>query len=70
MSYVKRCDELERKLRFFSNEIEKFELDMHPAGSIDAFLRVSSAMPGNSGAKQSGAQLLETLEVELESYES
>ncbi|CAB9509973.1 116 kDa subunit a isoform 1 [Seminavis robusta] len=70
VSYVKRCDELERKLRFFSNEIEKFELDMQPAGSIDAFLRVSSAMPGNGGAKQSGAQLLETLEVELESYES
>jgi len=70
VSYVKRCDELERKLRFFSNEIEKFELEMQPAGSIDAFLRVSSAMPGNSGAKQSGAQLLETLEVELEGYES
>jgi V-type H+-transporting ATPase subunit a len=69
VSYVKRCDELERKLRFFSNEIEKFELDMQPAGSVDAFLRVSSSMPGNSGAKQSGAQLLETLEVELEEYE-
>ena len=67
---MKRCDELERKLRFFSNEIEKFELDMQPAGSIDAFLRVSSSMPGNGGGKQSGAQLLETLEVELEGYES
>lgn len=43
---------------------------MQPAGSIDAFLRVSSAMPGNGGAKQSGAQLLETLEMELEGYES
>ena len=43
---------------------------MQPAGSVDAFLRVSSAMPGNGGAKQSGAQLLETLEVELEGYES
>ena len=70
VSYVKRCDELERKLRFFSTEIEKFELEMQPAGSIDAFLRVSSAMPGNGGSKQSGAQLLETLEVELEGYES
>lgn len=70
VSYVKRCDELERKLRFFTNEIEKFELEMQPAGSIDAFLRVSSAIPGNGGAKQSGAQLLETLEVELEGYES
>lgn len=70
VSYVKRCDELERKLRFFFNEIEKFELEMQPAGSIDAFLRVSSAIPGSSGSKQSGAQLLETLEVELEGYES
>ena len=67
---MKRCDELERKLRFFSNEIEKFELEMQPAGSVDAFLRVSSAMPGNGAGKQSGGQLLETLEVELEGYES
>jgi len=67
VSYVKRCDELERKLRFFSNEIDKFELEMQPAGSVDAFLRVSSSAAGTS--KQSGAQLLETLEAELEGYE-
>ena len=64
---MKRCDELERKLRFFSNEIDKFELEMQPAGSVDAFLRVSSSAAGTS--KQSGAQLLETLEAELEGYE-
>lgn len=38
VSYVKRCDELERKLRFFAGEIEKFDLDMASAGTIDSFL--------------------------------
>lgn len=74
VSYVKRCDELERKLRFFTNEIEKFELDMQSAGSVDAFIRVSTtSVPGAGGAgasKQSGAQLLEAMEGELEGYES
>jgi len=71
VSYVKRCDELERKLRYFSNEIEKFELEMQSAGNVDAFIRVPSAAPGAGGSsKQSGTQLLESLEVELEGYEN
>ena len=66
VSYVKRCDELERKLRFFSAECEKFELELQPAGTIDGFLDQVS-QPGN---KESGAQLIESLEVELEGFES
>ena len=66
VSYVRRCDELERKLRFFAGEIDKFELEMESAGQIDSFLD----SPSPSGDKASGAQLLEGLEVELEGYES
>ena len=67
VSYVKRCDELERKLRFFSGEIDKFELEKASAGTVDSFL---SSTASTSGDKASGAQLLESLEVELEGYES
>jgi V-type H+-transporting ATPase subunit a len=71
VSYVKRCDELERKLRFFAGEIDKFELDMTSAGNVDAFLETPALVNGSGEAsKASGAQLLETLEVELEGYES
>jgi V-type H+-transporting ATPase subunit a len=71
VSYVKRCDELERKLRFFANEIEKFELDMVSAGNVDLFVSSPSLVSGTGdGSKKSGGQLLESLEVELEQYES
>lgn len=67
MSFVKRCDELERKLRFFANECEKFELDLESAGTIDGFLEHANLQ----GAKDpSGTHLLENLEAELEGYES
>jgi len=64
VSYVKRCDELERKLRFFGNECEKFNLEVDSAGDPENFLESSTH------SKESGAQLLEGLEVELESYEN
>jgi len=76
VSYVKRCDELERKLRFFASEIDKFELDMVSAGSVDNFVNSPSLVSGigaggdGTASKKSGAQLLESLEVELEGYES
>jgi V-type H+-transporting ATPase subunit a len=68
---VKRCDELERKLRFFHAEIDKFELEPASAGRVDAFL-ASPGMINGSGeeSKASGAQLLESLEGELGAVES
>jgi len=70
VSYVKRCDELERKLRFFSGEIDKFELEVAPAGTIDSFLMTPAIVSGAGGASKGGTQLLESLEGELEGYES
>lgn len=70
VSYVKRCDELERKLRYFSNEIERFDLDLVSAGSVDNFVNSPTMVAGTSDVtKRSGAQLLESMEVELEQYE-
>jgi V-type H+-transporting ATPase subunit a len=71
VSYVKRCDELERKLRFFAGEIDRFELELVSAGTIDGFVSSPTLMSGtNDASKKSGAQLLESLEVELEQYDT
>lgn len=86
VSYVRRCDELERKLRFFGGECDNFGLSLETAGDVDAFLESnasavtiggrsgSASAPSSSGAggkgAASGTQLLESLEVELEGYES
>ena len=69
VSYVKRCDELERKLRFFAAEIDKFDLPMASAGTVDAFLETPVILSGET-SKGSGQQLLESLENELVGYES
>mmetsp|Transcript_17822 Transcript_17822/g.27051 ORF Transcript_17822/g.27051 Transcript_17822/m.27051 type:complete len:879 (-) Transcript_17822:74-2710(-) len=73
VSYVRRCDELERKLRFFGNECDNFGLKLDTAGDIDTFLESSSgsgrAITAGGGDKK-GTQLLESLEVELDGYES
>mmetsp|Transcript_45265 Transcript_45265/g.67244 ORF Transcript_45265/g.67244 Transcript_45265/m.67244 type:complete len:492 (-) Transcript_45265:735-2210(-) len=67
VSFVKRCDELERRLRFFTTQCENFELEIAMAGSIDGFL--DEPLVNAQGQKESGAQLLEHLEGELEQYE-
>ena len=64
VSYVKRCDELERKLRYFGAECGKFNLDLVPAGEVESFL------DSPESKDQSGAQLLEAMGVELEAYEN
>ena len=61
VSYVKRCDELERKLRFFANECDRFNLELTSAGDQDTFVLSSTTKE---------KQLLESIEVELEGYES
>ena len=69
---MRRCDELERKLRFFANECDNFGLNLETAGDIDTFLESPASVRSSMGSKgeQSGTQLLESLEVELEGYES
>eukprot|EP00980_Cylindrotheca_fusiformis_P012579 scaffold3084_cov144-Cylindrotheca_fusiformis.AAC.27 len=69
VSYVKRCDELERKLRYLNQEIEKFDLEQTSAGTIDNFLETPPAVASDK-SKGGGAQLLDSLENELVGYES
>ena len=57
----KRCEELERKARFFVAEIEKFNVPLASAGSPKSFL--DQTAPKSAGA------LLSQLEAELEDAE-
>jgi len=68
VTYVKRCDELERKLRFFANECDKFDMQIDSAGNVDEFLSQTLQSPKTN--RKTGNQILETLEIELERYES
>lgn len=70
VSYVKRCDELERKLRFFANECDKFELPLESAGQVHDFLSTPTTASAGASKDTTGTQLLESLEVELEGYET
>eukprot|EP00934_Nitzschia_sp_Nitz4_P008961 Nitzschia sp. Nitz4//scaffold21_size171442//20095//22959//NITZ4_002144-RA/size171442-snap-gene-0.66-mRNA-1//1//CDS//3329542360//8951//frame0 len=70
VSFVKRCDDIERKIRFFNSEIGKFELEAASAGKVDSFLATGVAHSTGKPNKSSGAQLLESLESDLGSYES
>ena len=38
VSQVKRCEDLERKLRFFASECDKFELTLESAGDVEDFI--------------------------------
>lgn len=68
VTYVKRCDELERKVRFFQAEIDKFGIETTSAGDINTFLATPILSKDNS--KASGTQILENLESELEDYQA
>ena len=72
---MRRCDELERKLRFFGNECDNFGLNLDSAGDVRDFLESQGSAGGGArsptgsvgtGKGASGTQLLESLEVELE----
>lgn len=67
VSYVKRCDEMERKLRYFEGELGKFNIKPKSAGSIDSFLAGSAEI--RYGSQDTAARALDTLERILEDKE-
>ena len=60
---IRRCDELERKVTFFVQEIKKEQIPIHESHSVDSFL-ASDAIHENSGAA-----LLDQLEDLLDGHE-
>ncbi|CAM9584592.1 unnamed protein product [Heterosigma akashiwo] len=63
VSYIARCDELERKLRYFKSEIEKFGISVQEIGTPEDFAR-------STGSREKGPKLLEVLESDLEKKEA
>jgi V-type H+-transporting ATPase subunit a len=68
VGYVKRCDELERRLRFFGSECSKFSLVVPETVDAGEWLSGAEGSGASSGAS-SGSNILAKLEEELEGYE-
>lgn len=65
VSYIKRCDEIERKIRYIAGEVKKLGVTIQPAGTVDGFV---DSMTNQETPQQSSAYLLE-LETRLDGYE-
>ena len=64
VAYIKRCDEIERKIRYVHTEVKKLGVPVQSAGEIDSFVQRAGG-----GDPASGSHLLETLESKLEKNE-
>lgn len=65
VAYIKRCDEIERKIRYVHGEVKKMSVPVQPAGSIESFVNNSNS----TSESATGQYLLETLESKLDRYE-
>jgi len=61
---IKRCDEIERKIRYVNSELKKMDVPVQPAGTVDQFIDNI-----NGDQASTGTFLLETLENRLGNYE-
>eukprot|EP00744_Colponema_vietnamica_P001013 GILI01001737.1.p1 GENE.GILI01001737.1~~GILI01001737.1.p1 ORF type:complete len:847 (+),score=304.50 GILI01001737.1:163-2703(+) len=66
INYIKRCDEMERKLRYFEQEITKHNIPLVRASNVEEFLTVSATM---RSARHGGQNYLDELEATLEQHE-
>lgn len=64
VSYVKRCDEIERKIRYIQGEAQKMNITPESNGTVESFIH-NTAGPEYA----SGAFILETLESKLDKFE-
>ena len=64
VAFIKRCDEIERKIRYVNLEVKKMHVPVQSAGSVEHFVETSQ-----SNETASGAYLLESLESKLDVYE-
>ena len=64
VSFIKRCDEIERKIRYVTGEVKKMQVPLQSAGSVEGFIEASQASEVSSGS-----YLLESIESKLDVYE-
>lgn len=65
VAFIKRCDEIERKIRYVHGEVKKMDIPVQPAGSVEQFVKNSV----EGAVTASGAYVLESLESKLDVYE-
>jgi V-type H+-transporting ATPase subunit a len=65
VAYIKRCDEIERKIRYINGEVVKLGVPVQGAGSVDHF--VDNQLSKSDSV--SASSLLEGLEGKLDQYE-
>ena len=70
VSNIKRCEELERKLKYFTEQIHRLMIPLQSCGSLEKFLSYANEANAGGGQERSGLQLLEYLERDLEKYAS
>lgn len=64
VAFIKRCDEIERKIRYVHGEVKKMNVPVQAAGSVKQFVEHTV-----DGEAASGAYVLESLESRLDVYE-
>ena len=64
VAFIKRCDEIERKIRYVTGEVKKMQVPLQSAGSVEGFIEASQASEVSSGS-----YLLESIESKLDVYE-
>lgn len=64
VSYIKRCDEIERKIRYVSAEATKMGVPIESAGLVENFIYNSRGLEYSSGT-----YVMETIESKLDLYE-
>lgn len=64
VAFIKRCDEIERKIRYVHGEVKSMDVPVECAGAVEAFVDRT-----NEGEAASGAFLLEQLESKLDTFE-
>ena len=65
VAYIKRCDEIERKIRYLHDEIKAHDIPIKPAGEVNDFVNNPTDLDSHSR----GTYLLETLESKLDIHE-
>lgn len=61
VSFIKRCDEIERKIRYVNQEAKKMDIPVESAGTVDSFIHNT-----NGQDYASGSYILESIESSLD----
>ena len=64
VTLIKRCDEIERKIRYVHGEVKKMNVPTETEGTVESFIEMTKENEATSGS-----YVLESLESKLDVYE-